>query len=80
MDNTSIYDIKELRQEIILSDLCEVIKAMDEKGYNATNQIVGYILNNDPSYITSYKNSRKKICKYNRGELLMVILNGYLER
>ncbi len=78
MDKTSIYDVKELRQELILLEFNEVIKSLEDNEYNATNQIVGYILSGDDSYITSYKGARKKIKKYDRSELLMALINGYL--
>lgn len=81
MDNkTTIFNVKELRQELILMTLNEVIEALEFKGYNATNQIVGYLLSGDPKYITSFNNSRKKICSYDRSEILMAIINAYLGR
>ena len=59
MDNkTSIFNVAELRQELILMTLNEVIEALETQGYNATNQLVGYIISGDIKYITSYKNSR----------------------
>lgn len=79
-EKTSIFDLKVLRQELILMNLNEVIKAMEDKGYNPTNQLVGYLLSGDSSYITSYKDARKKINNYTREEVLMAILNGYLGR
>ncbi len=78
MDKTSIYNVKVLKQELMLLELNEIVEALEEKGYEATNQIVGYILSGDNSYITSYKNCRKKISKYSSSELLRAILNGYL--
>ena len=58
----------------------KVYEALVEKGYNPINQIVGYILSGDPTYITSYKDARKKITKFSREEVLMAIINGYLGR
>ncbi len=78
MDKTSIYNIKELRQELILMEINEIIKALNESGYDPVNQLVGYITTGDESYITSYNNARKKIKKYNSNEILRAILNGYL--
>lgn len=81
MDNkTSIFNVAELRQELILMTLNEVIEALEFKGYNATNQIVGYLISGDSKYITSFNNSRKKICQYDRSEILMTIINAYLGR
>ncbi len=78
MDKTSIYDIKELRQELILLEISEVVSALEECGYNATNQLVGYVLSGDESYITSHKNARGKIKKFSPSEILMALFNNYL--
>ena len=81
MDNkTSIFNVAELRQELILMTLNEVIDALERQGYNATNQLVGYIISGDIKYITSYKNSRKKIAEFNRSEILKALINAYLGR
>lgn len=56
----------------------EVYKALKDKGYNPVNQIVGYILSGDPTYITSHKNARSLIGKIERDELLEEIVNYYL--
>ncbi len=78
--NTTIFNVNVLRQELILMTLNEVINAMEQKGYNATNQLVGYLLTGDLSYITSYDDARKKISKFTPEEILMAIINGYLGR
>lgn len=75
---TSIFDVKGLRQEMILMTLNDVVETMREKGYNPTNQLVGYLINGDDKYITSSSGARKKITKYERSELLMAIINSYL--
>ena len=56
-----------------------VYNAMDEKGYNPVNQIVGYIMSGDPTYITSYKNARSMIMKVERDELVEELLNEYIK-
>ena len=58
--------------------LREVFDALNEKGYNPINQIVGYLLTEDPTYITNYNNARTKICKLDRDELLQVLVKKYL--
>lgn len=58
--------------------LIQVYNALKEKGYNPINQIVGYILSGDPTYITSYKNARVLICKLERDELLENLVISYL--
>lgn len=80
MDRTSIFNVKELRQELILLNLNEIIEALEEKGYNATNQLVGYFTTGDDKYITSYKNARKKIKEFDHSEVLMAMINAYLGR
>lgn len=62
-------------RELLLS----VYEAMKEKGYNPINQIVGYILSGDPTYITNHKNARSIIRRLERDELLEEILRFYLE-
>lgn len=62
------------------SILLEAQKAMLEKGYNPTNQIVGYILSGDPTYITSHKGARNLITKVERDELLEELVNSYLNK
>ncbi len=59
--------------------LKEVSKALEEKGYNPINQIVGYLLSGDPAYITSHGNARNLIRKLERDELLEELLKNFLE-
>lgn len=58
--------------------LKEVYEALEEKGYNPVNQIVGYILSGDPTYITSYKNARNLIRMIERDELLEKMVKNYI--
>lgn len=76
--NTTIFNVSILRQELIMMTLNEVVRSMEECGYDATNQLVGYIITSDLSYITSKQDARKKLSKFTREELLMAIINGYL--
>lgn len=79
MDNkTTIFNVAELRQELILMNINEVIEALEFKGYNATKQLVGYLLTGDIHYITSFNGSRKKIQEFERSEILMALINAYL--
>ncbi len=75
---TTVFNVKELRQELILITLNEVIKAMEFKGYNPSKQLVGYLTTGDEKYITSYDQARRKIKQYDRNEILLAILNSYL--
>jgi uncharacterized protein (UPF0297 family) len=58
--------------------LRSVFDALNEKGYNPINQIVGYLLTEDPTYITNYNNARSMICKIDRDELLQDLVHSYL--
>ena len=58
--------------------LRDVYEALTEKGYNPINQIVGYLLPEDPTYITNYNNARSMICKIDRDELMQVLVREYL--
>ena len=58
--------------------LRNVYEALTEKGYNPINQIVGYLLTEDPTYITNYYNARSNICKIDRDELMQVLVREYL--
>ena len=62
-------------KEIIFS----TISALEDKGYNPVNQIIGYILSGDPTYITSHKDARSLICNIERDELLEELINNYLQ-
>ncbi|MDR0905020.1 MAG: IreB family regulatory phosphoprotein [Oscillospiraceae bacterium] len=64
--------------EQIRTILAEVHAALEEKGYNPINQIVGYLLSEDPTYITSHRNARGLICRVDRDELLSEMVKTYL--
>ncbi|MBE6916869.1 MAG: IreB family regulatory phosphoprotein [Ruminococcaceae bacterium] len=67
-------DDKENMRRILRS----VFDSLKEKGYNPVNQIVGYLLTEDPTYITNYNNARSMICKLDRDELLQELVRQYL--
>ncbi len=79
--NQNTQDISIERENTIeVSDiLAEVYAALAEKGYNPVNQIVGYIMSGDPTYITSYRNARSLIMKAERDELLELLVQNYIE-
>ena len=58
--------------------LRDVYEALTEKGYNPVNQIVGYLLTEDPTYITNYNNARSMICKIDRDALMQALVREYL--
>jgi len=69
-------DSKAEMREILLS----VYNSLMVKGYNPINQIVGYILSEDPTYITNYNNARTLICRLDRDELMQELLRTYLDK
>ena len=78
IDFTRKFNLNEDRDEEIKAILTAVYNALQEKGYNPINQIVGYILSEDPTYITNYNNARALIRKLDRDELLQELVKKYL--
>lgn len=78
LDYTRKFRLPEDRSEEIRSVLMTVYNALQEKGYNPINQIVGYILSEDPTYITNYNNARTLIRKLDRDELLQELVRSYI--
>jgi len=80
LDGTQIFN---LENEVIDQNkiiLRKVYDALEEKGYNSINQIVGYILSEDPTYITNYKDARALVRKLDRDELLRELVRSYLTK
>ena len=78
-DKTRTFSISQLKDLETRHTLTQVYDALVEKGYNPINQIVGYILSEDPTYITSYNNARALIRKLDRHELLKILFASYLK-
>ena len=78
-DFTRKFSIVDEKDAEIRHILTTVYRALEEKGYNPINQIVGYILSEDPTYISTQNNARKLISRLDRDELLRVLLKSYLE-
>lgn len=75
---TITFDIKQDRENEIREIIESVYNSLMEKGYNPINQLVGYIMSEDPTYITNYNNARGLIRKFEREELMKVLLKNYL--
>ncbi len=75
---TAIFSLHDDRDREIRAILTDVYRALKEKGYNPINQIVGYILSEDPTYITTYQGARSNIRKIDRDDLLQALLKNYL--
>lgn len=78
-DKTITFSIREDQEREMKVALNSVYDALKEKGYNPINQIVGYILSEDPTYITTYNNARSIIRKIDRDELLQSLVKNYLK-
>ena len=76
-DLTRKFNVVDKNTEIQLI-LKSVYQALKEEGYNPINQLVGYILSEDPTYITNYNNARSLICRIDRDEILQALLENYL--
>ena len=77
-DKTMSFNYKKEKNSQTKEILKEVYEALVEKGYNPINQIVGYILSGDPTYITSYKDARNKIRQIERDELLEKMVRNFI--
>lgn len=79
-NTTFLFDVSEIDNVLVDQTIKDVYEALEEKGYNPINQIVGYLISGDPGYISSYKESRKKICKLERTQIIEVLLRNYLNK
>ena len=78
LDKTMVFSLGGNRDDEMKEALTTVYNANKKKGYNPINQIVGYILSEDPTYITTYGNARNIISKIDRDDLLEVMVKSYL--
>ncbi|MBE6623527.1 MAG: IreB family regulatory phosphoprotein [Ruminococcaceae bacterium] len=79
-DKTITFSTAKLEKELEMRNiLLSVYDSLKEKGYDPINQIVGYILSEDPTYITNYNNARALIRKIDRDELMRALVNSYLQ-
>ncbi len=80
INETMQFHLENLEKASTREILMEVYMALQEKGYNPINQIVGYIMSGDPTYITSHKGARNKIRKLERDEILEELVTCYLKQ
>lgn len=78
-NKTIQFSIKDEREEEMRQTMLTVYNALKEKGYNPISQIVGYILSEDPTYITMHNNARSLIRRLDRDELLQALVKNYLK-
>lgn len=78
-DKTMTFSVNDEKENELKRNLMVIYDALIQKGYNPINQIVGYILSEDPTYITTYNNARSIIRHIDRDELLQVLVKSYLD-
>ena len=79
LGNTQYFKVEKEPENAVKVILAAVYEALTEKGYNPINQIVGYIMSGDPTYITSYNGARSLIMKVERDEILEELVKVYIE-
>lgn len=80
MGETKIFDNGKIEEVLIEDIIKDVYQTLEDCGYNPINQIVGYLISGDPGYISSHKEARKKLTKYNRNEVLAVIVKKFISK
>ena len=78
VNKTIAFSTENLKKLSMKDKVSQVYDALEVKGYNATNQLIGYLLSEDPTYITSYNGARQLVTKIDRYELLAEMLEAYL--
>lgn len=76
--DTLVFSYEDEEEKVIRENLTLVYDALEEKGYNAVNQIVGYLLTEDPTYITTNKNARSVMRQMDRDDILQVLVRRFL--
>jgi uncharacterized protein (UPF0297 family) len=77
-DSTLQFDVNKSKKDLTKAILDEVYNSLKQKGYNPVNQLVGYIISGDPTYITNYNGARALVRKLERDEILEEVLKTYL--
>lgn len=78
LNNTQYFNVKKDTEVVVSEVIRTVYSALTEKGYNPVNQIVGYVMSGDPTYITSHKGARSMIMKVERDEIIEELLRFYI--
>ena len=79
LEKTKAFSLDDLAHTEVRNTLREVWESLREKGYNPTNQIVGYLISGDPGFISSYQDARKKITKLDRSTIVALLLKEYIK-
>jgi len=80
INNTQYFKVQKDTEIVVIEVIRTVYSALTEKGYNPVNQIVGYVMSGDPTYITSHKGARSLIMKVERDEIIEELLRYYIDK
>lgn len=76
-DKTRLFNVDDINTKAVKTMLAEVYDALEERGYNPNNQIVGYLISGDPGYISNYKSARNKIQEVERAKIVEILLQDF---
>ena len=79
-NTTSLFSVEELDEALVARTLKEVYEAIEERGHNPVNQLVGYIMSGDPGYISNHREARAKISKLDRTKIIDVLVRNYFDK
>ena len=79
-ETTHLFNVEEINEAIVDKTLNEVYDALEERGYNPINQLVGYLMSGDPGYISSHKEARNKITKLDRTKVIEMMVRNYVNK
>lgn len=80
MEQTDLFDVKLMKEELIKATLKEVATSLNERGYDAKNQLAGYLISGDPGFISNYQDARSKVLELDRSEIVKFLLDNYMEK
>ena len=75
---TYLFNIEDINDALVKDTIKEVYDALEERGYNPVNQLVGYLMSGDPGYISNHKEARNKILKIDRTKILEILIKDYI--
>jgi len=79
-ETTHLFNVEEINEAIVDVTLNDVYDALEERGYNPINQLVGYLMSGDPGYISSHKEARNKITKLDRTKIIEMMVRNYMNK
>lgn len=80
MKETKVYNTNDFQDALVIETIKDVADILEERGYDPSNQIVGYLMSGDPGYISSHKEARNKLVKFERTKILEVLVKNLLNK